>query len=249
MGIIKGVRPHFLFDLGVGGRLDLGVMARPLRIAKGGMVYHVLNRANGRLRIFRKRGDFEAFEEILTEGAERFEMRVCGYCIMSTHWHLVLWPRGDGDLSAFMKWVTVTHSGRWHTSHGTAGIGHVYQGRFKSFPVQSNAYYLTLLRYVESNAVRAGVVERSADWPWSSLSIRLGRREGVPLSDGPLALPARWAALVDRTPNMPETDRAMVEMCLTRGRPMGDDDWAMKTAAAMGLQATLRARGRPRKGV
>jgi putative transposase len=85
-------------------------MARPLRIIRGGVVYHVLNRANGRLRIFKKRGDFEAFEKIVAEGIDRFAMRVCGYCIMSTHWHLVLWPREDGDLSAFMKWVTVTHS-------------------------------------------------------------------------------------------------------------------------------------------
>jgi putative transposase len=224
-------------------------MARPLRIAKGGIVYHVLNRANGRLRIFRKRGDFEAFEGIIAEGVERFAMRVCGYCIMSTHWHLVLWPRGDGDLSAFMKWITVTHSGRWHRSHGTVGIGHLYQGRFHSFPVQSNAYYPTLLRYVESNPLRAGIVEHSADWPWSSLTIRLGGREGIALSDGPLALPARWAALVDGTPNMPQKEREMLETCMARGRPMGDDDWATRTAGALGLLATLRPRGRPRKGV
>ncbi|MBE0538018.1 MAG: transposase, partial [Phycisphaerae bacterium] len=195
-------------------------------------------------------GGFAAFEEIVGEGAERFGMRVCGYCIMSTHWHLVLWPRGDGDLWAFMKWVTVTHSGRWHTAHGTAGIGHLYQGRFKSFPVQSNAYYLTLMRYVESNPLRAGIVDHSAAWPWSSLAVRLGQREGgVALSDGPLTLPARWAALVDRTPNMPQKDREMFETCVARGRPMGDDEWALKTAGTLGLEAAFRPRGRPRNGV
>ena len=99
------------------------IMSRLRRIAKGGLVYHVMNRANGRLRIFKKMRDFEAFEETLGEGCERFSMRVCGYCVMSNHWHLVLWPRKDGDLSEFMKWLTVTHSHRWHNSHGTVGIG------------------------------------------------------------------------------------------------------------------------------
>ena len=113
-------------------------MGRPKRIAKGNIVYHALNRANGRLRIFKKRQDFEAFESILAEGIERYRMRLCGYCIMGTHWHLVLWPRADGDLSHFMRWITVTHTQRWHAAHGTSGIGHLYQGRFKSFPVQDD---------------------------------------------------------------------------------------------------------------
>ncbi len=224
-------------------------MARPKRISKGNIVYHVLNRANGRLRIFKKRRDFEAFEEILAEGAERFGMRICGYCIMSNDWHLVLWPREDGDLSEFMKWITVTHTGRWHTSHGTVGIGHVYQGRFKSFPVESSSYYLTLMRYVESNALRAGVVERSADWPWSSLAIRLGDEKPIVLSEGPMALPGRWEKLVDKAVNMPEKDRKMLETCIKRGRPMGRDDWIMRTAAMLGLESTLRPRGRPNKRV
>ena len=224
-------------------------MARPKRIAKGKIVYHVLNRANGRLRIFKKRRDFEAFEEIIAEGAERFAMRVCGYCIMSNHWHLVLWPREDGDLSEFMKWITVTHTGRWHASHGTVGIGHVYQGRFKSFPVQSNSYYLTLMRYVESNALRAGAVERSGDWPWSSLAIRMGDDKPIVLSKGPMDLPAGWPKLVDKAVNIPRKDCELIENCIKRGRPMGHDDWIVKTAAMLGLESTLRPRGRPRKGV
>ena len=85
-------------------------MTRPKRIAKGNIVYHALNRANGRLRIFKKEGDFLAFEKILAEGIDRFNMRLCGYCIMSNHWYLVLWPKADGDLTEFMRWLTVTHT-------------------------------------------------------------------------------------------------------------------------------------------
>ena len=163
------------------------------------MVFHVLNRANGRLRIFKTAQDFAAFEAVLAEGVELFGMRLCGYCLMSTHWHLVLWPRQAGDLSAFMKWITATHSHRWHTAHKTVGIGHVYQGRYKSFPVQSNDYYLTLLRYVESNPRRTKAAARSRDWVWSSLAIRTKAETGKPivLSDGPVPLPRNWPARVD----------------------------------------------------
>ena len=219
-------------------------MPRQKRIAKGNLVYHVLNRANGRLWIFKKAADFAAFEQILAEGAERFDMRICGYCMMGTHWHLVLWPRGDGDLSAFMKWVTVTHSTRWHAAHKTVGIGHLYQGRFKSFPVQDSVYYLTLMRYVESNPLRAEMVKRSADWPWSSLAIRCGVDKPLELSDGPVKLPRRWKILVDRFSGLPIDE---IETCLQRGRPFGDEKWILKTAKTLDLESSLRPRGRPRK--
>lgn len=224
-------------------------MPRLARIAKGNIVYHVLNRANGRLRIFKKRRDFEAFEEILAAGSEMFGMRICGYCIMSNHWHLVLWPRNDGDLSEFMKWITATHSHRWHGAHRTVGLGHLYQGRFKSFPVQSESYYLTLLRYVESNPARAGVVERNIDWPWSSLAIRAGGEKAVVLSDGPTELPGSWIKLVERAADTRDKNRELIETCMKRSRPMGEDEWTTATAARLGLQPTLRPRGRPKKGV
>lgn len=221
-------------------------MPRSIRIAKGNTVYHVLNRANGRLRIFKTAQDFAAFEAVLAEGAERHRMRVCGYCLMSNHWHLVLWPRADGDLSSFMKWVTVTHSHRWHTAHKTAGIGHVYQGRYKSFPVQSNGYYLTLMRYVESNPRRAELVKQSRRWAWSSLAIRTGADEDRPieLSDGPVPLPDNWPAWVD---GIGVEDVEAIDVCVQRGRPLGEDNWVKRTAKKLSLQSSLNPRGRPRK--
>ena len=141
-------------------------MPRPKRKCVGGIAYHVLNRANGRVRIFKKRSDFEAFERILAEGLKRTPMRLCGYCIMGNHWHMLLWPINDGDVE-FMRWVTLTHTQRWHGAHGTAGIGHVYQGRFKSFPVQSNQHYLTVLRH------------------------------GLVIDKGPAKLPVNWNRLIN----------------------------------------------------
>ena len=88
-------------------------MGRPLRITAGGLVYHVLNRANARMRIFDKGQDYEAFERILDEAVEHVKMRLLAYCVMPNHWHLVVWPRRDGDLSAFVGWLTLTHTQRW----------------------------------------------------------------------------------------------------------------------------------------
>ena len=133
-------------------------MGRPHRAAAGGYVYHVLNRANARMRIFEDDDDYRAFERVLAEAVERTETRLLAYCVMPNHWHLVLWPRHDGELTNFLRWMTHTHTMRWHAHHRTAGTGHVYQGRFKSFPVQTDEYLFSLLRYVERNALRAGLV-------------------------------------------------------------------------------------------
>lgn len=150
-------------------------MGRPLRAATGGVVHHVLNRANARMQLFATPADYDAFERVLAEAHERMAMRTLAYCMMPNHWHLVVWPREDGDLSHFMAWVTLTHTQRWHAHRHTAGSGHLFQGRFKSFPVQTDEHLLTVCRYVERNALRAGLVRRAEDWRWSSLWRRTTR--------------------------------------------------------------------------
>ena len=137
-------------------------MGRPKRATPGGLIYHVLNRANARLPIFESDGDFAAFERVLTEAVERTQTRLLSYCLMHNHWHLVVWPQKDGELSRFMGWLTLTHTQRWHANRHTAGSGHLYQGRFKSFPVQDDPHFLTVCRYVERNPLRANLV-KSAD--------------------------------------------------------------------------------------
>src|SRR5258707_5271366 len=92
---------------------------------------------------------------------------------MPNHWHLVVRPQHDGDLSRFVGWVTLTHTQRWHARQHTVGSGHAYQGRFKSFPVEADDHFLTLCRYVERNALRAALVVRAEEWRWSSLAQRL----------------------------------------------------------------------------
>ena len=121
------------------------------------MVYHVLNRGNGRRKLFHKDADYEAFLELLAEALARLPMRMLGFCLMPNHWHLVLWPREDGDLSRFMRWLSNTHVRRYHQHYHSYGQGHVYQGRFKSFPVKDDGHLLTVLRYAETIFARSGL--------------------------------------------------------------------------------------------
>ena len=144
-------------------------MPRRIRATAGGLVYHVLNRGVGRMRLFRKAADFSAMEQVLGEAVQRTRTRLLAYCLMSNHWHLLFWPREDGELSEVMRWLTVTHTQRWHANRHTSGTGPIYQGRFKSFPVESDDHLLTVARYVERNPLRANLVEHAVDWQWCSL--------------------------------------------------------------------------------
>ncbi len=132
-------------------------MPRRPRTATGGYVCHVLNRAVGRATIFETVRDYDAFEKILREAAEQVPGRLLAYCLMPNHFHLTLWPRGDGDLSRFMQWLLTAHVRRDHRHYQSNG--HVWQGRFKAFPIQQDAHLLTLLRYIERNPLR-GVSSR-----------------------------------------------------------------------------------------
>lgn len=222
-------------------------MGRPIRVADGGLVYHVLNRANARMTIFDKEADYQAFEQVLEQAVDRIGMRLQAYCVLPNHWHLVVWPREDGDLSRFMGWLTLTHTQRWHAHRNSAGTGHVYQGRFKSFPIQEDEHFCVVCRYVERNALRANLVRRAEDWRWGSL---YRWKHGTPKEKSLLAAwpLARWPGWVDHV-NMPQTEAelAALRRCVTRGCPFGEATWCDKMAGQLGLESTLRPRGRPRK--
>ena len=221
-------------------------MPRPPRAAPGGLVYDALNRANARLTLFSKVGDYRAFEAVLSEAVARQRMRLLAYCVMPNHFHLVLWPRGDGDLSAFMRWLTLTHTQRWHAHRGSAGTGHVYQGRFKSFPVQDDGHLWAVCRYVERNPLRAGLVARAEQWRWGSLwRAGAGESAGPALSAWPVERPAGWVERVNAA--MSAAEEEAIVRSIRRGQPLGDPDWQARTAERLGLASTLRPRGRPRK--
>ncbi len=209
-------------------------MPRRLRVSSGGYAYHVLNRAVGRMRIFGKERDFEAFEEVIEQAKARLPMRVLAWCVMPNHWHFVLWPRGDGDLSEFMRWLTVTHTQRWHAAHRTSGTGPLYQGRFKSFPIQEDDHLLTVLRYVERNPLRANLVANgrrvAVVESVASCSRRRGRSSGRRAA---WRCSRRWRQHVQS----PQTEAELeaLRRSVVRGTPFGEESWQQRNGEAIGL--------------
>ncbi|MGI8982438.1 MAG: transposase [Pirellulaceae bacterium] len=220
-------------------------MPRRPRQATGGYVFHVLNRAAARRTLFDTDGDYSAFLKVRHEAQSRVPMRLLSYCIMPNHWHLVLWPREDGDLSEYMKWLTTTHAQRWHKWHESSGTGALYQGRFKSFPVQHDDHFWQVCRYVERNALRANLVSRAELWRWSSLWHRTNERADVNLSPWPVPSGSRWLDYVNQAET--EGELAALRKSVTYGNPFGDSQWAERTGAALGIEIQTRPAGRPRR--
>jgi putative transposase len=223
-------------------------MARKPRFSPGGLAYHVMNRAPGKLKLFEDAGDYQAFEKVLVEALDVHRgMRLCAYCLMPNHFHLVLWPKTDGQLSRFMQWLTMTHAARWHAHRHSVGRGHLYQGRFRSFPIQQDGHFLSVCRYVERNALRANLVAKAQDWRWNSLWARDDRSSAIApmLTAWPVERPGRWTTLVNRAEI--EEELAALRRTIDRGRPYGDDRWSQRTARALGTESSLRPIGRPPK--
>lgn len=223
-------------------------MPRIPRVDIGDIVYHAINRSNARVQIFNNDRDYQLFESVLVEAKERSDMRILAYCLMPNHWHLVLYPRKDGDLQAFMAWLTMTHTQRWHAKHGTIGSGHLYQGRYKSFLVQTNEYFLQLCRYVERNPLRARLVKKAEEWKWSSLARReRGSDEQKKLlSAWPEDIPEGYVKWV----NMRESDEelAKIRYSVNKGTPYGSELWTARMVKKFDLFPTLRSPGRPKNG-
>ena len=225
-------------------------MPRHARACPAGHVYHVLNRAAGRLRLFRRDTDYLAFERIMIQAHARCPIAILDWCLMPNHWHFVVQPAEDGQVTEYFRWLTHTHAMRWHAANHAVGTGALYQGRFKSFPVQhTDAHVRTVLRYVARNALRAGLVRRSAlDWLWCGAHVR-ARRAGEPLAallaPWPVDEPADWQRYVDQ-PQTPAEEEAL-RLAIRRSRPYGRAGWVTRTAARLGLESSLRPRGRPRR--
>ena len=222
-------------------------MPRIARVAPGGLVYHVTNRAVGRTLLFRKDADYEAFQQLLVEACERKPMRILSYCLLPDRWHLVVHPRKDGQLTDFVRWLTHTHAARWRAVHNTTGVGRLYQGRFKNFIIQRDESLASLRGYVERLALTEGLVKRAEKWGWSSLWGRLnGPDELKEILDAcPVSRPAAWTDRVNRPIDAAELAR--IRTSLQRSRPYGTPAWVAQTAAKFGLEQTIRPQGRPRK--
>jgi putative transposase len=220
-------------------------MPRVGRHAPAGVIFHVLNRGNGRQKLFHKPADYDAFVKLLAQIAAAVPVKILAYCLMPNHWHLVLLPLKDGALSRFMQRLTTAHVRRHFAHVHNAAGGHLYQGRFKSFPTQDDHHLLVLFRYVEGNALRAGLVSDPMKWKWCSLAARQTADGTKLLGDWPIERPRGWARLVAEA--LPDADAQAIRTSIRRGRPFGSPRWVDQMVAKLDLGFTLRPRGRPRK--
>jgi putative transposase len=206
------------------------------------MIYHALNRGNRRETVFHRSADYDAFVEAMSDARKRLPVDIVAYCLMPNHFHLVLRPQGDGELGRWMQGLLTAHAQRYHRHYHTTG--HVWQGRFKAFPVQDDAHLATVVRYVERNPLRAELVDRAEHWKWSSLA---GWLRGDPLvsRDFPHLRGRDWLSRIHKPLAAADLDR--LRRSVSRGTPFGADAWTRLTVARLGLESTVRPRGRPRK--
>ena len=214
-------------------------MPRTSRASVGGVCYHVLNRGNNRGTVFHNPDDYDAFVDLAALANQRLAMRVLAFALMPTHFHLVLWPHRDGDLSRWMQWLLTSHVRRHRRHHG--GIGHIWQGRFKAFPIQQDDHLYDVLRFVERNPLRARLVAKAEDWAWTSLACR---RADV-IAEWPVPRPRNWRSIVQAPQT--EAELAALQRSVVRGTPYGSDAWSRRVAKRLGLESSLRPRGRPKK--
>jgi putative transposase len=192
---------------------------------------------------FMRRGDYQAFVTLLSDATERIPMRILGYCLMPNHFHLALWPYHDGDLSRWMQWLLTAHVRRYHRWHDSNG--HVWQGRFKAVPIEQDDHLLTVLRYIELNPVRAKLVTRTEEWRWSSAHARQEAAGAAAVQVGPVPRPEPWLDWVNGP--LEEAEVQQVRQSVNRGTPYGSCAWVERVARSLGLEASLRPLGRPRK--
>ncbi len=222
-------------------------MPRLARIDLADHFYHVINRANGRMQIFNEQEDYLLFEKLLTEAKELTDMRILAYVIMPNHWHLVLSPRNDGDLGLFMHRLTNAHTRHVHVKTKTIGSGHLYQGRYKSFIVDSDNYLVALIKYVERNPVRAKLVRACENWRWGSAWRRINGnpKQKKLLDPSPVALPHGYTHWIN-TPDK-EDDLSTIRHSLNKGTPYGRERWVDTMVTRHHLESTQRSAGRPKK--
>lgn len=167
-------------------------MPRRSRRSTAAPFFHVINRTARRVPVFIRPTDYRAFLDVLGAGLDRYPVRLMAYTVMSNHWHLVVGPDGTEALPRFMRWVSATHAVRWHHRHGTVGQGALYKGRYQARPVATAASLVRVCRYVERNALAAGLVKRAEDWPWCSLSERFRSDPRLPLHSAPFLVSSAW---------------------------------------------------------
>lgn len=218
------------------------------RISRGlvdGFIYHVLNRGNSGQEVFHKENDYVAFINLMKEAKTLYSVKLFAYCLMPNHFHMVLMPNKAEDLSKWMQWLMTSHVRRHHRHYKTSG--HVWKGRFKSFVIQKDSHLLTVLRYVEGNPVKAGLVNYAKDWLWSSHREAIDKVSRILIDEVPIEIQGDWSKCVDEP--LTEKELEKIRQSVNRQSPYGALQWQKEVVKELGLESTIRSRGRPRKDI
>ena len=223
-------------------------MGRVARIVVPGFPHHVTQRGNRRQETFFGRSDYEAYLELLFAWAERCGVRVWGYCLMPNHVHLVLVPSTASSLARAVGEVHRRYTRRINFREGWRG--YLWRGRFGSC-VMDETHLLRAMAYVERNPVKAGLIERAEDWPWSSAACHAGV-EASPfverqwLTDRIGGWACSWGEYLAQNDSV-ETARLLRSREST-GRPLGDEAFLKTVGQLLGRNVLPKKPGRkPRK--
>lgn len=214
-------------------------MPRIRRSLVDSAIYHVINRGNSKQEIFHKDMDYEIFIDLIRKTKLKYKIQIFAYCLMPNHFHILL---KSEELSKYMHLLMSSHVRKYHKHYGTSG--HIWQGRYKSFIVQSDEHLLVISRYIEGNPVRGGLVKSAKDWKWSSHLDRLGERSNILINELPIKLPVNWTEYVDTPLTGKELEK--INQSVNRQSPYGELEWVNKLCREVGLLSTINPRGRPK---
>jgi len=218
-------------------------MPRSGRIMIDGAFYHIINRGNARQKIFHDSNDYRIFLQYAHSAKEKHPLDIFAYCLMPNHFHFVISAIQSSSLSKWMHLLLTRHA-RLHQKKYRS-IGHIWQDRFKNFAIQNETHLLVIIRYVEGNPVRAGLVESSLDWIWSSHAERITNKRKLIYRDDMVSLPPDWTEFVDTPLTYKETLK--IQNSIKRQIPYGDDEWTQRLCQERGISVFPGKPGRKRK--
>ena len=209
-----------------------------------GIPYHITQRGNRREEVFFSEGDRDLYLKLLLQYSLKHGLDVKGYCLMTNHVHLVAVPQTEKTLCDVFKPVHLRYAQHVNWTQGVGG--HVWQGRFFSCALD-DAHYLRALRYVERNPVRAGLVDRAEEYPWSSAAGHCGLRTDVFAADTPdlTEQVGDWRAFLAEQDTPEETEQ--LRLHTRTGRPLGGVMFLNLLETVLNRAVRPRKAGRPRK--
>ena len=217
-------------------------MGRMARVVVPGTPHHVTQRGNRRQATFFGEGDYLAWLTLAAEAFAAARVSVWAYCLMPNHLHVLAAPEGPDGLARAFGATNVRYTRmingreRW--------TGYLWQGRFASFPMDED-YLRQCVRYVGLNPVRAGLVARAVDWPWSSVRGHLDGRPDPLLNPEPVRRLLGDEARTFFDMDLAEEGRRKLRKASLDGRPLGAADWIKALEATSGRVLTTPRRGRP----